>query len=284
MKGLILAAGYGTRMVNSAIGTKHEQLIKSLPKPLLPINNKPVVFYIYQMLKKLDKNSPPQMRERWPKAREGLIDSPINEIFLVTNAKFYSQFLKWQQSNNLSIKIINDGTTKNENRLGAIKDIELVIKTVPIDDDLLVIAGDTLLDFDIIDFIEFFQAKHKKVQPPNISKKPPVIALHQADSLEQIKQRNEIKTNNSGRITSFIEKPKNPTSLLYSAPCYIYPKSILPLFSQYIQEGQNPDAPGMFIEWLYKKIPVYGYDKIKHRFDIGNLETYQDAIKKFPTI
>ena len=248
MKALILAAGYGTRMLQSAAGAKYKKLINALPKPLLPLRGKPVVFQIYKKL------------------RQG---RDIDEIFLITNNKYFHLYEKWQNESGLRIKLLKNGSTANENRLGAVGDMALAIKKCGIKEDFFIIAGDTLLEFDINDYIGFYQKKY------------PIIALHQADSLEQIKQRNEVKIDMSNKITGFAEKPKNPKSLLYAPPCYIFPKNILPLLEIYLSAGNNPDAPGMFIEWLHKVTLVYGYDKIKRRFDIGNLESYKEALDNF---
>lgn len=51
---------------------------------------------------------------------------------------------------------MDDGTSTNETRLGAVCDIEFTIEKLQLDDDdMLVIAGDNLLDFSLTKFISY---------------------------------------------------------------------------------------------------------------------------------
>ena len=208
MKVVILAAGYATRLY---------PLTLTQPKPLLPVAGKPMIEYV------LDNLAPIGGLER---------------IYVVTNAKFATHFQKWADSYRaakakLDFTIVNDGSTDDTNKLGAIGDLHLVITREKVDDDIIVVAGDNLFSEELSGFGAYCREK-----------KAPVLAVYDVGDLEQIKKYNAISMDETNRITFFEEKPKNPTSTVTGIALYFYPRSTVPMIKQYIAEGNNPDQPG----------------------------------------
>ncbi len=245
MKVLILAAGYATRLY---------PLTLTQPKPLLPVAGKPMIDYVLDNLAPIDG---------------------IDRYYVVTNAKFAGHFQKWAdqhhaRSARLNFSIINDGSTDDSNKLGAIGDMHLVITREQIDDDLIVVAGDNLFNRTLAAFGEFCRQKQA-----------PVLAVYDVGSLEQIKKYNSISLDSEGKILFFEEKPKNPTSTLTGIALYYYPRHTLPLIRQYVAEGNNPDQPGRLIQWLYPRVPVYTWTVPGIWYDIGSKETLEEANRIF---
>ncbi|MGN6642660.1 MAG: nucleotidyltransferase family protein [Verrucomicrobiota bacterium] len=241
MKVIILAAGYATRLY---------PLTLTQPKPLLPVAGKPMIEYV------LDNLSP---------------ISGIDRVYVVTNAKFAGHFQKWSDEyratkSKLNFTIVNDHSTDDTNKLGAIGDINYVLKTENVDDDLIVVAGDNLFSEKLEGFGEFCRGKSA-----------PVLALYDVGNLEEIKKYNSISLDGDGRITFFEEKPKNPTSTLTGIALYYYPKATIPLIRQYVAEGNNPDQPGRLVQWLYPRTPVYTWKVPGIWYDIGSKETLEEA-------
>ena len=245
MKVIILAAGYATRLY---------PLTLTLPKPLLPVAGKPMIDYV------LDNLAP---------------IPGIDRIYVVTNAKFAGHFQQWSvdyraNKAKLNFTIVIDLSTDDSNKLGAIGDIHFVLKTQNVADDIIVVAGDNLFSEQLGDFDRVCREKNA-----------PVLAVYDVGDLEQIKKYNSITLDESGRITFFEEKPKNPTSTLTGIALYYYPKSALPLIRQYIAEGNNPDQPGRLVQWLYTRVPVYTWRVPGLWFDIGSKETLEEANRIF---
>ena len=245
MKVIILAAGYATRLY---------PLTLNQPKPLLPVAGQPMVEYV------LDNLAP---------------IGGIDRIYVVTNNKFAGHFQKWADhyaatKAKLNFTIVNDGSTDDTNKLGAIGDINYVLKTQSVDDDIMVVAGDNLFSKKLEGFGQFCREKNA-----------PVLALYDVGNLEEIKKYNSVTMDSAGKITFFEEKPKNPTSTLTGIALYYYPKSTLPLIRQYIAEGNNPDQPGRLIQWLYPRTPVFTWKVPGIWYDIGSKETLEEANKIF---
>ena len=245
MKVLILAAGYATRLY---------PLTLPQPKPLLDVAGQPMIDYV------LDNIAP---------------IGGIDRVYVVTNAKFAAQFQQWADQyraakSKLDFTIVNDGSTDDTNKLGAIGDIHLVLTREKIDDDLIVVAGDNLFS----QTLQGFGAVCRE-------KKAPVLAVYDVGSLDEIKKYNSITLDASGKITFFEEKPKNPTSSLTGIALYYYPKSTLPLIHQYIAEKNNPDQPGRLVQWLYTRTPVYTWRVPGIWFDIGSKENLAEANRIF---
>jgi len=245
VKIIILAAGYATRLY---------PLTLTQPKPLLPVAGKPMVEHVLDNLAPIDG---------------------IDRVYVVTNAKFAGHFQKWSDQyraakSKLAFTVVNDGSTDDTNKLGAIGDIHFVLKAQNVDDDLIVVAGDNLFSEKLSDFGRFCREKNA-----------PVLAVYDVGDLEQIKKYNAINLDGDGRITFFEEKPKNPTSTLTGIALYFYPQSALPLIQQYVAEGNNPDQPGRLIQWLYPRLPVYTWKVPGLWYDIGSKETLEEANRIF---
>jgi glucose-1-phosphate thymidylyltransferase len=245
MKVIILAAGYATRLY---------PLTLTQPKPLLPVAGKPMIEHVLDNLEPV---------------------GGIDRVYVVTNAKFAGHFQKWSDNyratkSKLNFTIVNDGSTDDTNKLGAIGDINYVLKTQNVDDDLIVVAGDNLFSEKLTGFGRFIRENNA-----------PVLALYDVDNLEEIKKYNSISTDASGKITFFEEKPKSPTSTLTGIALYYYPKATIPLIKQYIAEGNNPDQPGRLVQWLYPRTPVYTWRVPGLWYDIGSKETLEEANKIF---
>ena len=245
MKVIILAAGYATRLY---------PLTLTRPKPLLPVNGKPMVEYV------LDNLAP---------------IGGIDRIFVVTNAKFADAFQQWSDQyrarhTNLNFTVVNDGSTDDSNKLGAIGDIHYVLATQKVEDDIMVVAGDNLFSQKLEGFGRFCRQKQA-----------PVLALYDVGNLEEIKKYNSISVDAEGRITFFEEKPKNPTSTLTGIALYYYPKPALALIRQYVAEKNNPDQPGRLVQWMYSRTPFFTWKVPGVWYDIGSKETLEEANRIF---
>jgi glucose-1-phosphate thymidylyltransferase len=245
MKIIILAAGYATRLY---------PLTLTRPKPLLPVAGKPIIDYV------LDNLAP---------------IGGIDRIYVVTNAKFAGQFEQWSHDYRankakLNFTIVNDRSTDDSNKLGAIGDIRFVLQTQNVSDDIIVVAGDNLFSDKLSHFGQFCREKNA-----------PVLGVYDVGDLEQIRKYNAISLDGDGRITFFEEKPKNPTSTLTGIALYFYPQSALPLIGQYVAEGNNPDQPGRLVQWLYPRMPFYTWKVPGLWYDIGSKETLEEANRIF---
>jgi glucose-1-phosphate thymidylyltransferase len=248
MKVIILAAGYATRLY---------PLTLNQPKPLLPVAGQPMIDFV------LDNLAP---------------IGGLDRIYVVTNAKFAGHFERWAadygaRKTKLNFTIVNDGSTDDSNKLGAIGDIHFVLESQHVDDDIIVVAGDNLFSEKLGDFGRFCREK-----------KAPVLAVYDVGDLEQIKKYNSISVDKDGRITFFEEKPKTPTSTVTGIALYYYPRSSLALIRQYVAEGNNPDQPGRLIQWLYPRVPVYTWRVPGLWYDIGSKETLDEANRIFAKV
>ena len=200
-------------------------------------------------------------------ASEGLED-----VYLVTNAKFAGRFREFAESRPgpLALHVVDDGSTSDENKLGAIGDLELVIRGQGLDDDLLVAAGDSV-----------FTESLAGLARAGLERQAPVIAVYDVGELEAIKRYSSIVTDEDGRIVDFEEKPERPRSALAGVALYFYPRSVLPLVQTYLAEGGNPDQPGRLVEWLYRRLPFYTWRVPGRWYDIGSKETLAQADREF---
>lgn len=235
---MILAAGYATRLY---------PLTLDRPKHLLEVGGRPILELLL---------------ERLPLAE-------FDTVHVVTNAKFAPRFREWAESYPAGIDVIDDGTTSEDDRLGAIGDLHLAISG-GIDDDLLVAAGDNLFSDPLDGFVRFAQERDA-----------PAIAVYDVGDLEEIKRLSAIDVDAGSRVVSFEEKPERPTSTLAGIALYFYPRSTLPLVSEYISAGNNPDQPGRLLEWLHGRMPVYAWRVPGRWFDIGTPETLAEAERAF---
>lgn len=238
MKLLVIAAGYATRLY---------PLTKDTPKALLPVGGRPM----------LDR------------VLEALAGVGAAETYVVTNARFAGQFERWSEGHP-GVRVLNDGTTSDEDKLGAIGDIAFVLDEAQVDDDLVVVAGDNLFSEDLAGFGRYIQERNE-----------PVLALYDVGDLAEMSKYNAIETDAEGRITFFEEKPAAPASTLTGVALYFYPRRTLPLIRQYVAEGHNPDQPGRLVQWLYPRVDFYTWRVPGRWYDIGSAETLREADEAF---
>ncbi len=244
MKALVLAAGYGTRL---------QDIAKDTPKPLLEVNGKSLANYLLDKIQRL---------------------ADIDEVILVTNDKFYKIFIQWAEEQGgypFPIKIVNDGTKTPEDRLGSIGDIDYVLKKELINDDLVILGGDNLFDYDLIEYISFANKKHDSV----------TIGLYDIKDYEQAKLYGVVSVDSNRRIVSFEEKPAEPKSTLIAMCFYYLPQKTLGLVSTYLDEVQKSDTAGDYIRWLCQNNDVFGYTFNGKWYDIGSIESYEEARENF---
>jgi len=246
MNVLILAAGYATRLYPL---TLHKA------KPLLEVAGKPMIEWV------LDNLAP---------------IPDLETVYVVTNNKFVKDFLTWaegyrQRQSGFSLKIIDDGSTDDSDKLGAIGDINLVLTREEniAKSDLIIVAGDNLFSEPLVDF-----AKSAKDCDA-------MLATYDVGNLEAIKKFSSITLDSAGIITQFEEKPAEPTSTLTGIALYYFSRQVVPLFRTYLVAGNNPDQPGRFIQWLYPRKPVKTHQIKGTWFDIGSKETLEEANEIF---
>jgi glucose-1-phosphate thymidylyltransferase len=252
MKALILGAGYGVRLY---------PLTKDTPKPLLDVAGKPVIEWTLELL---------------------LSRKEIDRVFIVTNHRFYAKFQGWLKERMASsaglfrkygrkIVIYDDRTLSIDDRLGAIGDIDFAIKKGRIDDDLLIVAGDNLFGVDFSDFRAFAR------------KRGSCIALKdfKGRNKKLVSQYGVVTLDKDKRIIDFEEKPARPQTTLAATCLYIFARADLKLVKTYLKKGFNPDAPGYYLQWLYKTKNIYGYVMKGPWFDIGDIDSYGRACEYY---
>lgn len=241
MKCLILAAGYGTRL---------HPLTENQAKPLIEVAGKPMIEHILDKVEELEA---------------------VDEVYIVHNEKFSSNFKEWTEgfSFNKKIRLFNDGSTDDSDKLGAIGDMLFAVRESGADDDMLVIAGDNLFRWSLAPFVDFFRRKGT------------CAALYRVRDRELIKKYSVVELDGDGRIISFEEKPEEPATDLAAICLYLFARGKLPLLERYIDEGRNPDAPGYFIKYLSETDRVYGLPMEGDWLDIGDFKSLEEAEKLF---
>ena len=246
MKALILAAGYATRLY---------PLTKEFPKPLLEVENKPIIDYIIDKLDSLGE---------------------VTEIIVVTNSKFFPRFETWRtkQKTKIPINIMDDLTKDNATRRGAIGDMDFAIRKKKLNDDLLVIGGDNLFDSALEGFVSFCKAKSVGSSP--------VIGVYDIKHKSSANKYGVVKLDKQSRIIDFQEKPNKPKSSLVAMCLYYFPKKTLSLLKEYLKaRTEKRDATGLYIDWLKQKTAVYGFILKGRWYDIGDHEFYRKAKERF---
>lgn len=243
LNAILLCAGYGTRLY---------PLTKDKPKPLLSIAGEPLISRLVKNLETIPS---------------------LNQIAIVSNARFYQQFVDWKKSyaSKNQVTVINDGTTDDKNRLGAIKDLKLGLEKLNQKSDLIVLAGDNLFDLDLSVFTSFSESKRPAA----------TVGVYDVKDRTLAQKYGLIKTDSSGKITAFLEKPKVPPTTLASMGIYYFPKDTLRFIDRYLQANQNSDAPGFYISWLIGQTDVYAFQFNGTWFDIGDSNSYYKADEFF---
>lgn len=242
MKAVILAAGYATRLY---------PLTENKPKCLLEVGGRTILDSIVEKL-----NAVPD----------------IDEIVIVTNEKFYKQLSDWQRRtrSRAKIRVLNDGTTSNDTRLGAIGDLGLTIREAGIQDAILMMASDNLFDQDLSAFVAFARSKGDAVS---------IAAYDIGDPKAAAKKFGVIEMDASGKVSNIEEKPDHPKSSLIGMGVYYFPLSAIPLTHEYLSQKNAQDAPGYYITWLLGKAKIYGFQFKGMWYDIGDLKALEEANK-----
>ena len=234
MKCLILAAGYATRLY---------PLTENFPKPLLTVGEKTILDWLIDDID-----------------GAGLVD----EYVVISNHKFAHHFEDWAKNKAQKITVVDDGTSSNETRLGAVRDIQYAIDTLSIDDDMLVIAGDNVLDFSLTKFVSYAKDKNTSC-----------IMRYFEASEKKLQKCGVVSIDANDLITDMEEKPECPKSNWCCPPFYYYTKEDAKLVKVGIESGCGVDAPGSYIAWLCKQTKVHAMEMPGKRYDIGNLESYE---------
>ena len=238
---IILAAGYATRMY---------PLTLNFPKPLLEEGGKKIIDWLI----------------------EDLEEAGVERTVVVSNHKFISHFQSWAEGRE-NTSVLDDGSVDNDHRLGAVKDIEFAIEKANIDDDIVVLAGDNVLNFSLSSFIQYGREK-----------KTSCIMRHEEKDRNKLRKTGVIEINEDELVLNMEEKPKEPKSNWAVPPFYYYTKEDKDLIKEGIASGCGTDAPGSFVSWLVKKRPVHAYKMIGDRFDVGSIEGYERIKKEYKGI
>ena len=243
MKCLILGAGYATRLY---------PLTENFPKPLLEVGRKTILDWLIDDIDTL-----------------GIVD----EYVVISNHKFAHHFEAWAKTKNQRVTVVDDGTVSNETRLGAVRDIKFAIDELSVDEDILVIAGDNLLDFSLRPFIAYAMEKSA----------PCIMRYFEADE-KRLTKCGVVEIDENDKIISMEEKPAEPKSNWCCPPFYYYTRQAAALIGDGIEAGCGVDAPGSFIAWLSTVTDVYAMQMPGSRYDIGNLESYERVKKEYKGI
>jgi glucose-1-phosphate thymidylyltransferase len=235
MKAIVLAAGYATRL---------RPLTDTWAKELLPIGDRPIIDWIIDAITAVEI---------------------VDEIHVVTNSHKVVAFADWAEGRNVVVH--DDGTSSNEDRLGAIGDMLFVIEHAQLDDDLLVIAGDNLFEFSLADFVAFWRGKGTAS----------AVAVRDVGSLELASQYGIVALADDGRVVDFEEKPADPPSTLAATAAYVFHREHARLIRPYLEGEHGADQPGRFVGWLQRNEPVYGWVFDATWYDIGNYEQLLEA-------
>lgn len=243
MKCLILAAGYATRLY---------PLTENFPKPLLKVGDRAILDWLIDDID-----------------GAGLVD----EYIVISNHKFAHHFEDWAATKTQKVTVVDDGTSTNETRLGAVCDIQFTIDKLKLDDDMLVIAGDNLLDFSLQKFVRYADAKKTSC----------IMRYYEANEQKLLKC-GVVTVDDNDRILRMTEKSPNPETHWCCPPFYFYTRQDARLVQKGIDSGCGTDAPGSYIAWLCTQTPVHAMEMPGSRYDIGNLQSYEQVQKDYKGI
>jgi glucose-1-phosphate thymidylyltransferase len=238
MKAIILAGGYAKRLW---------PLTKDKPKQLLSVGGRPIIEYIMEKLE---------------------AQKEIDKIIISTNEKFEDNFKEWLlgYKSPKNIELVIEPTLSEKDKLGSVGALGYLIRGKNIDEELMIIGGDNLFEFDLINLINYYREK-----------KGNAVALYDLKSIQEAQNYGVAKVDEEMRIIDFVEKPKNPPSTLVSTACYVLSQEGVRGILTYLDKGENPDAIGFFIKLLIKREKVFGFVFSGRWFDIGSLESLKKA-------
>jgi glucose-1-phosphate thymidylyltransferase len=229
VKAIILAAGYATRL---------RPLTDRIAKPLLPVGGRPLVDWLLERVEEVPG---------------------LDGIHLVTNTRFAPDFERWASGRD--VRVHDDGTRSNADRLGAIGDVRFVVEQARIaGDDLLVVAGDNLFDASLSSFVSWWREREGAS----------ALGLYDVGDLRLARSYGVVELDAECRVVAMVEKPEHPSSTLAATATYLYRREHVPLLARYLAEGNSPDQPGHFVAWLHTRAPVYGYRFEGEWIDIGD--------------
>lgn len=240
MKCLILAAGYATRLY---------PLTENFPKPLLTVGEKTILDWLIEDIDATGE---------------------VDEYIVISNGKFARHFDAWAAEKTQKVTVVNDGTMTNETRLGAVMDIKFACEKLSITDDVLIIAGDNLLDFSLADFISYAKAHAASC----------ILRYYEVDE-KRLRKSGVVSVCADDRITEMQEKPNEPKSNWCAPPFYYYTSADIALIDKAIADGCGTDAPGSYAAWLAKHSRVYAMQMRGKRYDIGNIESYEQVKRDY---
>ena len=251
MKTIVIAAGYATRLY---------PLTENFPKPLLQIGRSTILDRMLDDLETIDE---------------------IDEHIVVTNHKFAGIFEKWALERELPgqtgqvywpkpIRIVDDGTETNETRLGAVRDLILALDECCVEEDVLVLAADNILDFSFRGFVEAFHEKGTSM-----------IMCHYEPEVWKLQRTGVIAVDDDMKVLQMQEKPEKPVSHWAVPPFYIYRKEDLPIIRAALAHGCGADAPGNLARYMTTASVLHAWPMPAGRFDIGSLDTYEEAKKRY---
>lgn len=240
MKCLILAAGYATRLY---------PLTENFPKPLLEVGGKTILDWLLDDMDTM-----------------GVID----EYVVISNHKFAHHFENWAAAKKMKITVVDDGTSTNETRLGAVRDIQFAIDRLQLDDDMLVMAGDNLLDFSMTSFIRYA-----------LEKQAPCTMRYYEPSFQKLLKSGIVTVDEEDKILRMTEKVPNPESNWVSVAFYYYPRETAKQISCALADGCGVDAPGSFLIWVSQRTTSYAMEMPGSRYDVGDIASYNQVRENY---
>lgn len=243
MKCLILAAGYATRLY---------PLTENFPKPLLKVGDKTILDWLVDDIDEA---------------------GAVDEYVVISNHKYAHYFDSWANSKPQKITVVDDGTDTNETRLGAVKDIQFAIDSLGLDDDMLVIAGDNVLDFSLTEFIAYSKGKNTSC----------IMRYFESDNKRLLKS-GVVTLGDNDKVLTMTEKSPTPATHWCCPPFYYYTQNDAKLVQRGIDSGCGTDAPGSYIAWLCTQTAVHAMEMPGKRYDIGNLESYEKVKTEYKGI
>lgn len=243
MKCLILAAGYATRLY---------PLTENYPKPLLKVGEKTILDWL---IDDIDASG------------------EVDEYVVISNHKYAHCFDDWSKEKTQKITVVDDGTDTNETRLGAVKDIQFAIESLGLDDDMLVIAGDNVLDFSLTKFVAYAKQKNASC-----------IMRYYEPEFKKLLKCGVVTVDENDKVLKMTEKSPEPATNWCCPPFYYYTQKDASLVGKGIESGCGTDAPGSYIAWLCGQTEVYAMEMPGKRYDIGNLESYENVKAEYKGI